>query len=331
MIRMPLPDMIRHISEKSGLSETEVSTRIDEKCGQLAGLISKDGAAHIVANELGLQLIAAAGRLKIKDILPGMRGIEVAGKVVQKFEQREFSRQDGSTGRMMAGTLADETGSVRLVAWGSKAEQLGQVPDGSVVLIQQAQVRESNRGGKELHLGDQASIAANPAGVQIGEVTATFDKPTRKRINELGEADQNVELVGTIIQVFDPKFFEVCPNCNKRAKLDENNTAMCPQHGPVTPAWSIVSNAYIEDGSGDIRVVFFRSQLERLTKMSTEQLLAYREQPERFEDVKRELLGNMIKVVGRANKNKFFDRLEFVAQLVRDADPQEEIARLQAA
>jgi replication factor A1 len=322
--------MIRRISEKSGLSETEVGAKIDEKCGQLAGLISKDGAAHIVANELGVQLIAAAGRLKIKDILPGMRGIEVAGKVVQKFEQREFSRQDGSAGKLMAGTLADETGSVRMVAWGSKAEQLGQVPDGAVVLIQQAQVRESNRGGKELHLGDQATIAVNPAGVQLGEVVATFDKPVRKRINELGEADQNIELVGTIIQVFDPKFFEVCPTCGKRAKLDENGKAMCPAHGPVTHAWSIVSNAYIEDGSGDIRVVFFRNQLEHLTKMSTEQLLAYREQPERFEDVKRELLGNMIKVVGRASKNKFFDRLEFVAQLVRDADPKEELARLQA-
>lgn len=331
MIRMPLPDMIRLISEKSGLAEADINAKIDEKCGQLAGLISRDGAAHIVANELGVQLIVQQGRLKIKDILPGMRGIEVAGKVVQKYEAKEFARQDGTKGKLMSGSLADETGTVRIVAWGSKADQLGAIADGSVVLIHQAQVRENNRGGKELHLGDQATIAANPEGIQIGEVAASFDKPSRKRISELGETDQNVEILGTIIQVFEPKFFEVCPSCNKRAKVDENGQAMCPQHGPVTPAWSIVSNAYIEDGSANIRVVFFRNQLERLTKMSTEQLLAYREQPDRFEDVKRALLGNMIKVTGRASKNKFFDRLEFVAQLVRDADPQEEIARLKAA
>ena len=36
----------------------------------------------------------------------------------------------------------------------------------------------------------------------------------------------------------------------------------------------------------------------------------------------------MLKLIGRAKKNTFFDRLEFVAQQVYKADPKEELERL---
>jgi replication factor A1 len=192
------------------------------------------------------------------------------------------------------------------------------------VLFQQAQVRESKT-GKEMHLGDQTKLVKNPQGIAIGEVAGLTQ---RKKINELTENDNGVEIVGTIVQVFDPKFFEVCPTCNKRAKPDASGQAACSEHGTVKPAYGMVSNAFVDDGSGNIRVVFFRNQLERLTKKSTEELLAYREAPERFEDIKTELLGTMVKVTGRASRNQFFDRVEFIAQLVKEANPEEELRGL---
>ena len=331
MIRIPFQEVVNRIAEKSGLSEQEIMQRIDTKCGQLSGLISKDGAAHIVANELGIQLIAHGGRLKIKDAFPGMRSVELAGKITQKFETREFARQDGTAGKLAAFNIADETGTIRVVAWGEKADDVASLEQNMIILLQQAQVRENNRGYKELHLGSTSNIIKNPAGITIESVaTQTQGTPaTRKSIKELNENDTNVEIVGTIITVYDPKYFEVCPRCNKRAKPDEAGQVVCAEHGAVQPAWSMVGNAYVDDGTGNIRVVFFRNQLERLTKKNTEQLLAYRELPEQFEAVKTELIGNMVKVTGKANKNQFFDRLEFVAQLVHDADPKEELAKLQ--
>ena len=63
--------------------------------------------------------------------------------------------------------------------------------------------------------------------------------------------------------------------------------------------------------------------------MSFEEILNYKDAPDKFDEVKTKLLGNIIKVSGRANKNQMFDRLEFITNLVfLNPDPEEEIKRL---
>ena len=58
-------------------------------------------------------------------------------------------------------------------------------------------------------------------------------------------------------------------------------------------------------------------------------MLVFRTSPESFESLKTDMLGNIVKFVGRARKNDFFDRLEFMTQLVfPEPDPEEEIQRL---
>jgi hypothetical protein len=150
----------------------------------------------------------------------------------------------------------------------------------------------------------------------------------RKKINELSENDQNVELLGTIVQVFEPRFFEVCPNCGGRA-VQKEDKFFCAQHDAVTPDYSYVFNASLDDGTGNIRCGFFRNQADRLTGKTKEQMMVYRESPEKFEEVKNELLGNIVKIIGRIRKNDMFDRLEFTAQRVdANPDPEKELQRL---
>ena len=57
--------------------------------------------------------------------------------------------------------------------------------------------------------------------------------------------------------------------------------------------------------------------------------MKYKDNPEKFEEVKNNLLGNIIKVIRRVNKNEMFDRLEFISRLVfPKPDPKEEIDRM---
>jgi len=73
-------------------------------------------------------------------------------------------------------------------------------------------------------------------------------------------------------------------------------------------------------------LLFFKKQAENLLEMDHNKILEYKNTPEKFEEVKNSLLGNIIKVIGRVNKNELFDRMEFVARLVfPNPDPQEEI------
>lgn len=116
--------------------------------------------------------------------------------------------------------------------------------------------------------------------------------------------------------------------CNKRLKQSEAGLA-CDEHNVVEPKYSYVFNAVLDDGSDSIRIVCFKNQAENLLGKTEEDILMLKEKPELFESLKNDLLGQMVKVVGRVSKNTMFDRLEFIAQLVfRNPDPDEEIKRL---
>lgn len=318
--------MIKKITEQSGLSEDDIKARINTKLEQLSGLISKDGAAHIIANELGVKLVESSGQ--IKDIYEGMRNIEFNAKVQQVYEVREFNRQDGSTGKVGNFLCGDETGVIRVVCWGSQTDKIPGLSIGSIIRVTGGLVR-NNQGRKEVHLNDKSNIIVSPNGVSIGEIKQQAEA-RRKEIKDLDETDQNVAILGTIVQSFEPRFYEVCPECGKRVK-EEDGQFTCPVHNLVTPDFSYVFNIIVDDGSENMRCVLFKNQAEKLLKKSQEEMLEYKNSPDSFESIKTELLGSLVKVVGRVNKNTFFDRLEFVAQLVfPEPDPVEELARIKA-
>lgn len=320
MIRMPLPEILARIKEKTGIAEAELMTKIDAKCVALAGLISKEGAAHIIANELGVKLFENNG--KIRDLLPGMRNAEVLGRITQIYEVREFQRADGSAGKVGSFLIGDDTGVVRIVCWGTQTDVLKQLSVGAPLKISGGMVRENQRGYKEIHLNEASKINLNPQ-----EAIPEVKKAQRKTLKELQENDEQVEVMGTVVQVFDPKFFETCPQCGTRLKEVEGQW-VCDQHSAVMPDYSYLVNVFLDDGTENLRVVLFRNQAERLLGKTKEQMVGYRVNPESFEPLKTELLGEQFRFIGRAKKNTFFDRLEFIANQVYKAAPEEELARI---
>jgi replication factor A1 len=179
-------------------------------------------------------------------------------------------------------------------------------------------------------MNDRSSIILNPSGEKIGDIMQTARAAaSRIKIQELTENSNNVELFGTVVQSFEPRFFEVCPECNKRLKQD-NGAFYCEEHKHVVPNFSYVMNAVLDDGTETIRAVFFRDQALKLTNKTKDEILAYKENLSAFEAVKNDLLGKQIKVTGRASKNAMFDRLEFITNDVDiNPDPKQEIQALQ--
>ena len=124
--------------------------------------------------------------------------------------------------------IADETGIMRITCWHGQTDKMAEVKEGDIVKITNGYVRDNN-GRAEVHLNDQSGIELNPS----GETVTVGDKATlaqaqadaqRKKISELGETDNNVEIRGTKVQVFEPRFFEVCPQCGKRATQEEDQS-----------------------------------------------------------------------------------------------------------
>ena len=327
MIKIPYEEIVLKINEKTQMSVGEIEERVEKKLRQLSGLISREGAAHIVANELGVKIFEQlSGKLQIKNILSGMRDVETVGKVLQVSDAREFMKGDALS-KVASMLVGDETGTIRVVMWGSQADNAANLGINDIVKVVGGYVRENNN-RKEIHLNDRSQLILNPKGEIVSEVFVETKQGNRKEIKNLNENDNEVELLGTIVQVFDIKFYEICPRCGKRAKPTASMFE-CVDHGNVIPAYAYVLNIVLDDGTETIRCVFFRNQLDRLLKLNQEQVLKFKQEPADFEAVKNNLLGTIVKLNGRANKNSMFNRLEFVVNSVDiNPNPEEEMKRL---
>ncbi len=325
MISMPYEEIIQTIINKTGISKEELDEKIKKKLDQLSGLISKDGAAHIVANELGIKLFdKLGGKLKIKEIHSGMRDVETTGKVMRIYELREFTTKSGVQGKVASIIIADETGQIRVVLWNDQADLISKIKEGDILRILGAMARDNND-RKELHLSSKAKVIVNPEGVKID--IPIRQESVRKTISELKGGEQDVELKATIVQVFDIRFFEVCPECGKRA-IQKEDGFYCNVHGKVEPRYSNALTLIADDSSGNIRIVTFGNVTAQLLNMSEEEILKFRDNMEEFEDVKNKLLGNIVLFTGRVNRNEMFDRLDFVARYVKPLDIEKEIQRM---
>lgn len=330
MIKIPYEDIAAKIIGDAGISEAELNEKIEEKMNQLSGLVSKEGAAHIIANELGVKIVEqeGSGKIQANKLFPGMRSVEFVGKVQRIFDLVNFDK-GARKGKVRSFIAGDETGTIRIVTWNDQVEKIQNMKEGDIIHVKNAYVKENNA-QKELHLNEKTELEINPPGETIGEVKITKQERARKKIQALKENDNNVEILGTIVQAFEPRYFEICPFCAKRARTAPGGSDfVCEEHGKITPKYSYVLNAIIDDGTGNIRTVFFKNQADNLTGKSENDFVLMKDNAEKTEELKNQLLGEIVKVVGRTAKNTMFDRLEFISQLVfRNPDPDEELKQM---
>ena len=93
--------LVERISKASGKEEGEINRLVEAKRAKLSGLISREGAAQIVAAELGISFDKA--KVKINQIMEGMKKINVIGKIIQMFPVRSYQtdKRSGKIGKRM--------------------------------------------------------------------------------------------------------------------------------------------------------------------------------------------------------------------------------------
>lgn len=93
--------------------------------------------------------------VNISEIGPGMRGLQVTGKITEIGEVREVMTRFGPA-KVAGAMLTDQTGSIRLNLW---RDQIGRVRVGDTVDLVNAFVRVFN-GRTELNIGKDGKILA---------------------------------------------------------------------------------------------------------------------------------------------------------------------------
>ncbi|MBI5391566.1 hypothetical protein HZB00_01040 [Candidatus Woesearchaeota archaeon] len=313
MIQQSYESIVSKIVAAAKLSPEQVEEKVQKKLADLNDLVSKEGAAHIVANDLGVSLFESvpARASKIKDLRPGMGNVEVSGRIITLYEPRSFQK-NGRAGKVMSFTLGDETESVRVAVWDENLiQEIAKCKEGDVIKIKNAYVKENNIQRPEVHIGNKAQIVINPIEIAVRKENAVKRK-------QLGEAVENevIETIGFIVQVFEPKSYNACPVCNKKV-LPEGVGFKCMEHQVVVPKQVPIFNFTLDDSSAAMRVVCFRDVAQSLLGTETD-----------FAKIKANLLGKPLLIKGKVVKNQMMDRTELIANVAEEPDPAQLIAEL---
>lgn len=304
--------LIEKISKSSGLKEEEIEQKIILKQEKISGMISREGAAQIIAAELGISLDNE--KVKIIEIDSGMKRVNVVGKVINIFPVRSFVK-NGQDFKVANLILADDTSNIKVVLWDLNHVEMiekGKIAQGSIV-----EIFNGNTRGNEVHLGNFSELKLSNESFNELVTEKVFKD---KKISEFDISD-NVRTRAFIVQVFEPKTFNVCPECKKKASAQGDGFS-CEKHGKVIPEKRALMNLVLDDGTGTIRTVLFHEMLKNFGVSIDEEF---------SQQKKQEMIGKEMFFSGGVKLNKFFNNPEFIVESTNEINVDELINRLENA
>ena len=274
-------------------------------------------------------------RIKLGELEPEMDALETVGRVTEVSEPREFTRADGSKGKVATIVIGDQTGSSRVSLWQERADQVGQIKVGDVVRLSNCYSTVGLLGQPEIHVGRQGQLEVNPA---IAEELPPADvlkmvapTPEHVSIGSLQKEGMQAQIRGTIVRVFHRRpLFDICPLCG-RSLGSIDTSLMCEQCGKVvTPEHRVVVSLVVDDGTGNIRAALFGQVAEKLLGMSAQQVFELFKQTPDLDQLYKKfgLVGREVILEGVTRYDKYFDQLEIRIRDVRVPEPRKEARAL---
>ncbi len=153
------------ISKRPDLSGDQILALIEEKKKEGRGLLSDEGAARLVAEELLIQTRGTElGRMQVRDLVSGLNDVSISGRVLLAWPPQQFQRRDGTPGRVMRLVLVDRSGRVRCALWDRHVDIISRAGNlqGRILRIGHAYTRQGLSGETEVHAGERTSIEVDP-------------------------------------------------------------------------------------------------------------------------------------------------------------------------
>lgn len=305
--------VLERVVKVSGLDKEEIGRRVEAKQTKLSGLISREGALQVISAELGISF--ENEKSKIEELLPGMRKVNVVGKVVKLFPVRTFTTKKGDEGKVANLFMADDTSNIKVVLW--DVNHIDLVEKESICEGKSIEIIGGSMRDNEIHLGSFSELKLSDA-VFDNVITEKVSK--EKNISEFGLTD-NVKARAFIVQVFEPKFFNVCSECKKKVTPEGDGFA-CAEHGKIVHEKRALMNVVLDDGTESIRSVIFHDKLSELgiTELDNQELLSQQKQ---------NLLGKEMVFSGNVRRNNFFNNPELIIDGVSEVNLDELISKLE--
>ena len=198
---------INKIMDETGLTPKEIQELVNEKKGELKGLISDEGALLIIAKELMVDVKTQEKEylneidLKVKDVSLGMKNLTLTGRIAEIYKIFSFNRNDGTEGQVGSFLLNDGSGAIRVVLWDDDTKILKHENfiKNEIVKIYNAYAKKGRDGFVEVHIGKFGKISLSPEDIDHN----LFPKVTENYINieKVGQNLRSVSIKGKIIRI----------------------------------------------------------------------------------------------------------------------------------
>ena len=165
----------------SGITEAELEKQVRNKTSEFGGFMSKQGILFMIAKEKGIYIQSPEINehfyeefeeeidydeftIVISELKEEMRNIVLIGKILQIYEPREFSRKDGTVGKVASFLFGDGSQKIKIILWDNKVDLIKNefFREDELIRIIGGYCKKGRNDKLEVHLGKRGKIILSP-------------------------------------------------------------------------------------------------------------------------------------------------------------------------
>ena len=190
-------------------------------------------APVLVAKKLGFSDVDGDS-VKVADITDENNNVSFIAKIISAFEVKEFTRDDGTIGRVGNLIVGDETGKIRITLWDNIADLIKTEKIKVGQTIQISGYVKLGYSGVEVHVGNNDSLTESEEQIKVAERV--------QQIKDIRDSMADLNFTGKVLEISDVRIFQ-----------RKDGTA------------GKVGNLLLGDATGTIRVTLWDEKTDILT------------------------------------------------------------------
>lgn len=323
--------LIEKITEETELDEDEVKEKVEDKLEEFSGLVSEEGALHLVAKEHGVKIAEAQNQdLKIDNIVPEMRKVNFKGRIANISDINTFERdEEDEEGKVQNVTMGDDTGTIRMTLWDDQTQVTEKINEGDAIEVSGAYTVEDQQGNAEIRLGDDAKVKmADEDEVPEMKETTSGGEAEKASIKDIKTENNRYQTQGMIMALYTSSpFYQVDPETGDTIRENDDGDLVTDDGKEVEdPEHRLALSGVIDDGTDNTRCVFFGEQARKILEID--------EETEKEGDLKTveeqvdQAIGKEIQVTGNTRHNDYFSQIELLVNQVEELETKNQIQEL---
>ena len=173
---------MEEVRKRNDITIEEFIERVRGKIREMGGLLTEEGAALLVAKELGIEAVKPVlrtARVKIEDLVEGLSKVKIVCRVIDVDPPLVFKREDREL-KLAKIKVADDSGVISVTLWPPHVRLVEdlQLELGDVIGIENARSTRFRR-RLELSLGEKGAIIANPQHTDLPSISDLLKEELR--------------------------------------------------------------------------------------------------------------------------------------------------------